>query len=48
MTVDELGGFGWIIDDVVVDAVVFYDVSDVAWLNCQFFLVFFAAWKHQP
>ena len=30
MTVDELGGFGWIIDEVVVDVVVVYDISDVA------------------
>ena len=47
VTVDELGGFGWIIDDVVVDVVVVYDISDVAWFHCKFFLVFFAAWMHQ-
>lgn len=35
------------IDDVVVYVVVVYDVSDVAWLHCQFFLAFNAAWVHK-
>jgi hypothetical protein len=47
VTVDELGGFGWIIYDVVVDVVVVYDISDVSWLHYKFFFVFFAAWMHQ-
>jgi hypothetical protein len=48
VAIDGLGGFGWIIDDVVVDVVVVYDISYFAWLHSQFFLVFLAAWKHQP
>ncbi len=49
MTVDELRSFVWVIDDVVVDVVVVYDVGDVTWLHhCQFFLAFRSALVRKP
>jgi hypothetical protein len=49
VTVDELRSFVWVIDDVVVDVVVVYDVGDVTWLHhCQFFLAFRSALVRKP
>lgn len=48
MTVDELRSFVWVIDDVVVDVVVIYDVGDIAWLHRHLFFSFRPALVHQP
>ena len=47
MTVEELRSFVWIIDNVVIDVVVVYDVGDITWLHCQLFLAFRSAWVRQ-